>query len=1855
MYCVATKLNPTSRTSPSALVANFAAEYSWAHSSELSLLFAVADDQALFEFFDQGDGRAQPSVTPAVSKIQCPSDHDCTIQLTFDKPRPTPLTWGKLVDPIERFFGYLHFLPWEHSLAFDLGCGDVLSVMRPTDMLKLDLEFQGVRLASGLLSRVKKDEHAKASTGPAPTGVGFSCMAGGTPMVSVTFPPQHIDEEAFYHPATGDPAFRLSPDDFARLKDRLRAPMMTIDEAIREVGQGPVPASMDKLPADARMAGESKLVFDLDRALDHGSIPFDLDHLLDWSKWKPRVHGVAQTTAAAQKPALPARASDLAQFTTIELPYRLFLSPNEKGAWAHAKEPVAGKTSSAVELWHTRLGVNRDKGGVDEASAIDRTARAIYSPDLVPTSPDAFTPHTPDKPRSLDARDRQELVHLTANFQIDQPLAYTPLPIELEHLMLTSQGGYLKSVGRWEPPLMTDRRALSVEEWRHVATLGRDQYVRVVYKGYLAPFTHRASLIKVTERKIVEVLENGASKGFYALLYQRMYIVVQSPRRDFPVFGQPYGGRDFPFRRIDVLTVVTPDLDQLTSQSLFWPKVGGKLLQMRFRFWDMENRTSEASLPVFFGDAQQSQTVANVQTMIDYYNSGMGSGVSVEGATNTTFNNQSVAMAATPNPGDTRYDVDRFAWHLAAQGGGNLNAQTAVELFRHNLPLFYPIMGRSKLSSASIKRITGDTTSVWTKFYPGYVNDGFDAKTNRGEVLLQVDEATLPALRFGAAGNADQSGGLSSPDTLVVGFSRKSGAVGGTTAPVAGGASLATWSTGTFNPFDFFGGFASAKLLGAVKLSDVIAPLLGGLESNLGSAPRMVEQELFSLAADAAAIEDKVVDVIRKLQTPSAGNPLPKHLSVQAQTVYAAQSERNATSKDNSLGLALRHASLIRAILAYGSALESVLQDPATLASEAALSLVQALVASSGYSEFVEKLRARVEGLKTQLAGQVLAPIQQLQDKFFKLLREAQDTVATDVLALTTEFLDKQYDRVKIPLRQLAPEVFALLELETTAQDIVSNISALGALKLADIKDNLPGAVEHVSAVANDLLKLQQGLGVLGIDLPAPRLEQLRIIEQQLIGYWDTGKRAKDDFARTLNALHDACAVLASRPIPAAPAVASPTEFNYAAATQVLQNLRQIERSLQVLDQLRDAYPALRNRAALSLEWAHRWLQRLQQTQRQAIESANALQKIAADAIRSADDELVAPAARLLVLLVAPAGVPGLIEEVTAFSQLVSSSAPIETLLTPILQIDEIRALLGPQVKEIGDALGTARAAVNQASTALGPYVTPLSARVADWIAVEANPAATDAARAAAKSAVVAAARTLLTNNAQYLADLAAARLRVWDLSARYQSCVTNLVAWPLYATKELVAAASQSLGQVNTAAKTLSGPLADALREIATAGVAVHAFVKTTPELLILLGNSTLPLESLPSPAPPPNDPPLPQLLFMARQSMASIRAALDEIEKRGRDVTQALQDLTNVNNLRQLVANLPLPTKVSFSFDWKPPLRSFEPVFLLDPGAEFVISSKFEADVLHPTTPVYNIAASLTNFSINLIGSPSFVILKVSKLAFTSVHGNKPDCRLTIDSVGFGSDLSFVQKLAELLNPQNGPFIEFAGGAVLAGFRFHVPDIAMGGFTLMQLAIEVAIQLSFNGDPVRCQFGISDHTHPFLLSYGIFGGGGFFRLQLGLDGVKLLEGALEFGLVADINIAVLHGSGFVVAGIYFYVAGNLSKVEGFVHAHGHMDIFGLISMDVDVYVGVSYATGGQVQGVASFTVSVHILFFSASYTLQASYSFGGGGNSNRAAIQPGTQPILASAHPTGAADPDDAYYIHREDWAQYYRAFAA
>ena len=230
------------------------------------------------------------------------------------------------------------------------------------------------------------------------------------------------------------------------------------------------------------------------------------------------------------------------------------LAQREAARSRTAPPPV--EHNGRFELWHTRLGVralgpdgkrvldDEGKPTVDEHSPDLRTIRAVWARDFAQlpqfgfSSPPAAFPKadgTQDKPlvrTSLNSRDRMMLVHETSNFHLERtatqgnPQRWTPEAVPTNRLMLTALGGWLDSRVLFET--LPDG-GLTIEEWKHRAALGRDHEVKVVYAGFLMPFGHRASLVKITERKFA-----AGPAGPVAYMFQRMFIIVREPVRQVP-------------------------------------------------------------------------------------------------------------------------------------------------------------------------------------------------------------------------------------------------------------------------------------------------------------------------------------------------------------------------------------------------------------------------------------------------------------------------------------------------------------------------------------------------------------------------------------------------------------------------------------------------------------------------------------------------------------------------------------------------------------------------------------------------------------------------------------------------------------------------------------------------------------------------------------------------------------------------------------------------------------------------------------------------------------------------------------------------------------------------------------------------------------------------------------------------------------------------------------------------------------------------------------------------------------------------------------------------------------------------
>lgn len=516
--------------------------------------------------------------------------------------------------------------------------------------------------------------------------------------------------------------------------------------------------------------------------------------------------------------------------TALEMPYRLIVSPIESARWLHKDVPMTDARTGRTELWHTRLTTAPHDYGPDGDSKI----RAIWSPDYVP-EPVA----TPLIRMSLDPLDRKMLVQLMAGY--DETAAgtrskYSPRASRTHRLMLSSLGGLLDAEGNW-----TSRPAgVGLEQWRHLSTLGRDHYVRVIYAGYLCPFGHHASLVKVTERKFESM--GGNLNQRVAVLRQRFFIVVREPVKTYSAAGSAPGWFDFPFNRVEILTKVTPNLLAPGQPGTLLPNTGNKiysLVPQRAAFWPMlgsgdfrfevaaedicGNRVTFAMPLLFIGDEANQSKPALDEIILEY-------DASIPGKRTGPINGATVGFALKKD---------------GAEGDPNLPA-TAVSykttFANRNVlePRFDPHFDVASVGIRQIQRLLGHQSVVDVEYPEVYKSSGFGG-ANTGELYLKLK--TPHELAFGGgAGQAksDSLGALASPAMAIQGLSRVMGPVAA--QPPSGGKTvedaLKNVIGSKFDPADFFKG---AKILGGVDLSTIleIATALTGSD-----VPKMVSRDL---------------------------------------------------------------------------------------------------------------------------------------------------------------------------------------------------------------------------------------------------------------------------------------------------------------------------------------------------------------------------------------------------------------------------------------------------------------------------------------------------------------------------------------------------------------------------------------------------------------------------------------------------------------------------------------------------------------------------------------------------------------------------------------------------------------------------------------------------------------------------------------------------------------------------------------------------------------------------------------------------------------------------------------------------
>lgn len=408
---------------------------------------------------------------------------------------------------------------------------------------------------------------------------------------------------------------------------------------------------------------------------------------------------------------------------------------------------------------------------------------------------------------------------------------YRPRALKVRELTLSALGGSLRHDSDFVPPAAARHilhgplfDSMSLERWQHWTVLGRDVFSEVIYKGYLFPFGHCASLVKETERVFLRPAGGGQVRAY---LRQRMFIRVARPEKAFPAFGQPHGGRKFPGGVVNLLTLTTPDIVDPTedTEKLDVPTPSGRLFanEAGLVFWprtarfdgaevefDMQVQGAATQARLIFVDNVAANRAELMDKLVDYYNNHQTSPdkctsqndelVPLEPLRHLRtldLRGQTLRYCDEIRPGSASHKT--LAWTLKATGctgvTPSLNKtnqridpwEGLVERYDDPMlegvdqPPFFPAIETARIRIDQVERLTnGAPRTVVAQFDGWYLKNGFEADRITGDRdSLEIYLNIVSKLTMDMGSNGDRSGGVMRPAGRVIALSRQRGPLNG--------------------------------------------------------------------------------------------------------------------------------------------------------------------------------------------------------------------------------------------------------------------------------------------------------------------------------------------------------------------------------------------------------------------------------------------------------------------------------------------------------------------------------------------------------------------------------------------------------------------------------------------------------------------------------------------------------------------------------------------------------------------------------------------------------------------------------------------------------------------------------------------------------------------------------------------------------------------------------------------------------------------------------------------------------------------------------------------------------------------
>jgi len=285
----------------------------------------------------------------------------------------------------------------------------------------------------------------------------------------------------------------------------------------------------------------------------------------------------------------------------------------------------------------------------------------------------------------------------------------------------------------------------------------------------------------------------------------------------------------------------------------------------------------------------------------------------------------------------------------------------------------------------------------------------------------------------------------------------------------------------------------------------------------------------------------------------------------------------------------------------------------------------------------------------------------------------------------------------------------------------------------------------------------------------------------------------------------------------------------------------------------------------------------------------------------------------------------------------------------------------------------------------------------------------------------------------------------------------------------------------------------------------------------------------------------------------------------------------------------------------------------------------------------------------------------------------GQKPDVDCVFSDIYFGGDLSFVETIKNLIpmdSFSDPPFVNVTTTGITAGFTLGIPNIAIGMFSIDNINISASLTIpwvSTNGvNGITFEFDFCTIDNPFIVTVSMLGGGGFFGITMDVSGLTRIQLGIQVCAQLAVDFVIASGSISIEAGIFlvYIVPPNASGTDpvtgepevngwlvgGYLRLRGELDVAGIITISVELYLQITYAAStGKCVASGFISVDVSLFFFSINAQISFTRQFSGSNG----------DPTLAEMMAPGGLDPmvDPALGLPPATWnpfAEYCMAYA-